>query len=318
MHEREPINPKTILIHHAASSEDPGIPPGSLRALKACLEKDAALIEIDVLPLLDGDFALLHDVSLAAATNGEGNVLKKTSEEIKKLQYAGSQENVATLSQAVELLQEYPNGAILQLDLKPEVPPDARSKEDIFQKLLKIIAPVKEKIIISSMADWLLRLLHQLDPQLHLGFDPLLYLDLRQKEDIPGQTPPYSPGAYHLWDDHPLSSRVWGTQNEYLEARAETLAAQFQISGTWFIRAALLEYVLDNGFNWINFLHNRGNRVAVWTVDLTGPAQENLITKLIEAGVDYITTNTPYTIREKFSNLVYCYKEGNLDERPFY
>ena len=47
------------------------------------------------------------------------------------------------------------------------------------------------------MADWVVRGLHQVHPNLSLGFDPLLYLDLVDDEPRPESIPPFRIGA--LW-----------------------------------------------------------------------------------------------------------------------
>ena len=55
------------LIHHAANCGHQE-PSTSLAALKRCLESGAYKVEIDVIPLADASFALLHDPDLAAQT----------------------------------------------------------------------------------------------------------------------------------------------------------------------------------------------------------------------------------------------------------
>ena len=45
-----------LLIHHAANRGKP-FRPASLRGLRECLEAKARIMEIDIIPLADGDFA---------------------------------------------------------------------------------------------------------------------------------------------------------------------------------------------------------------------------------------------------------------------
>jgi len=55
---------RLLLIHHAASGQTPR-PPNSLWALQACLEAGARAVEVDISPLADGEFVLLHGQCLA-------------------------------------------------------------------------------------------------------------------------------------------------------------------------------------------------------------------------------------------------------------
>ncbi|MCL6432565.1 MAG: hypothetical protein K6V36_17170 [Anaerolineae bacterium] len=62
-----------LLIHHAARCGT-AYPPNSLSALRACAEARARIVEVDVQPLADRDFALLHDALLEEGTTGHGPV----------------------------------------------------------------------------------------------------------------------------------------------------------------------------------------------------------------------------------------------------
>jgi glycerophosphoryl diester phosphodiesterase len=146
---------------------------------------------------------------------------------------------------------------------------------------------------VSSTADWALRGLRKLDPTLALGFDPLLYLDIETGKERPQGTPPLHVGSHGYPDDHPLAVRRWGTPAEYLQARAEALLAQAPPGGVWYIRALLLARALDDGFDWVGYLHARGAQVAAWTLDVGKPGHLELARRLVELGVNRITTNDP-------------------------
>ena len=195
---------------------------------------------------------------------------------------------VGLVSEAVELLQQYPGPVELQLDLKPDV----YSADDVLSRLVASLRPVKDRVRVTSPSDWALRRLRALDPDLPLGFDPLLYLDadFGQKRE-PG-IPPFRQGAYGYWDDHPLSSRRWGSTAEYLAARAEALYAQVPSGMIWYIHAGLLGKALDDGFDWITYLHAFDAQVDAWTLDAHRPEHVALARKLIAQGVDRITTNS--------------------------
>jgi glycerophosphoryl diester phosphodiesterase len=276
-----------LLIHHSANRGQE-YPPNSLGALRHCLEAGARVVEIDINPLRENDFALLHDDWLDESTNGSGPVYAITADEVRALRYLQrgvvSSERVGLLSEAVSLIQDYVQLQELQLDLKMSVP----STDAVLNRLLRTVEPVKERVRVTSEADWAVRRLGVLDADLPLGFDPLLYLEVEN----PGEKiPPFRLGAYGYWDDHPLSSRRWGTSADYLAARAEALWAQAPANAAWYIRASLLAQVIDDGFDWIDYLHARSAWVDAWTLDAEKASHLELAQQLIAAGVDRITTN---------------------------
>lgn len=273
----------TTLILHSANL-DHKLPSGSLIALEESLKANIAHIEVDVIPLKDGDFALLHDPQLEHTANAKGSVSDFTAQELQAISYKNSPFKLGTLSQAIRLLDYYPVSGFLQLDLKPYAP----LTPAILQNLVNLIKPVEDSIMVSSVADWAIRLLKKLAPSLKLGFDPLLYLDLVGKEAREEGVPPFRVGAFGYLDDHPLAAQRWGPLKEYFEARAEALLQQVPIGVTWFINAQLLDEAMQAGFNWIQYLKNQGNSVDVWTLDMD---RSELAMRMNKAGVDFITTN---------------------------
>ncbi|MFU8827439.1 MAG: glycerophosphodiester phosphodiesterase family protein, partial [Brevefilum sp.] len=107
------------LIHHAAKN-DHDAPAGSLSALENCLKTGAVAVEIDVLPLADGSFALLHEQELSAETDGAGQAPRMTRTQVHDLHYRHngqvSAEKIGFLDRAIELLSDYPHTERLQLD----------------------------------------------------------------------------------------------------------------------------------------------------------------------------------------------------------
>jgi len=285
-----------LLVHHAANRGYVH-PPSSLRGLRACLEAGARVVEVDIIPLAGGDFALLHDERLDESTNGSGLVSALTADQVRRLRHTWqgtlTAEPVGLLSQAIPLLQSHaaPSLQELQLDFKPGAPP----ADAVLRGLLRAVEPVKERVRVTCGEDWVLRRLRALDPDLPLGFDPLLYLEIDADPAVsPEETPdplPFRVGAYGYRDDHPLALRVWGTPADYLAARAETLGVLPPPGGVWYIHASLLARVLDDGFDWIAYLHARSIQVDVWTLDAGRPGHVELAHHLIAAGVDRITTN---------------------------
>ncbi len=280
------------LIHHAANCGHQE-PSTSLAALMCCLESGAAKIEIDVIPLGDGSFALLHDPNLEVDTDGKGNATRMKRAEIERLHYTKdgevTAEKVGFLEGAVDLLLPHPDTKLLQLDLKPFTP----LTRGVLKEFVTIIEPVKGRIQVTSVADWAVRALSRFAPDLALGYDPLLYLDKVDDEPRPDTIPPFRVGAYGLLDDHPLSAYQWGPLGDYFAARAGALFAQVPSGCEWFIRAEILKMAFDAGFNWINFLHENGSRVDGWTIDAAKPEQIQLAQFLVEHNIDELTTDTP-------------------------
>lgn len=278
----------TRLILHAANL-DHQMPPGSLTGLEISLKAGINRIEVDVIPMKDGDFALLHDPKLENVSETSRQVVDQTAAFIQKLKYKDSTHNIGTLSQAVALLQEYPIDGFLQLDLKPYAPLTPTS----LRSLVNWIKPVQHSVMVSSVADWAVRVLNKIAPDLLLGFDPLLYLDLVQKEPREEGIPPFRLGAFGYLDDHPLAVQRWGKLSEYFEARAETLLQQVPSGITWFINAQLLDEAMNAGFHWIKYLQEAGNTVDAWTLDMD---RSDLAMRMKESGVDYLTTNQLHEI----------------------
>jgi glycerophosphoryl diester phosphodiesterase len=299
-HTAERAGKPVTLIHHAANNGHTA-PPGSLSALEQCLEACAAVVEIDLIPLADGSFALLHEQDLAVETDGTGKAPHMRREQVKDLRYrlngGITNERVGFLEGAVELLAAYPQTQRLQLDLKPFAP----FSGSLLTHFLALIEPVKSRVQVTSVGDWALRALATADPGLSLGFDPLLYLDLVEEEPRSEGVPPFRVGAYGLLDDHPLSAYAWGSLGDYFAARASALLAQAVPGCDWFIRAEVLKMALEAGFDWINFLHQQGSAVDAWTIDVEQPDQVELARYLVEHGVDALTTDSPSRLAQQIS-----------------
>ena len=222
-----------------------------------------------------------------------------TREQLETLKYVQNgrvtQEKVGFLDGAVDLLKQFPSCERLQLDLKPIAP----LNQHMLQRLLSTIAPVMDRVQVTSYADWEIRRLSTLAPDLALGFDPLLYLDLVEEEPRPPDVPPFRVGAYGLLDDHPLAAYQWGTAGDYFAARAESLLTLVPRGCEWFIRAEILKMALDAGFNWIEFLQQHGSTLDGWTIDITDPSQVALAQYLVDMGIDKLTTDTPAELAAK-------------------
>ncbi len=284
------MNSEILLVHHAARRQH-AHPPNSPAALQACLAAGARAVEVDISLLADGRFALLHGPLLERETTGSGPVSAHTAERVRTLRYLRPGEvtgvAVGLLSEAIDLLGQHPDPVELQLDLKPDV----FLSNAVLSQLATDLEPVKSRVRVTGPADWALRRLRAIDPDLALGFDPLLYLELDSGKARGPARPPFQLGAYGYRDDHPLASRRSGEPADYLEARAEALWVQVPGGAIWYIHGWLLGQALDDGFDWIAYLHARGAQVDAWTLDAHHPEEAALARRLAAQGIDRITSN---------------------------
>jgi len=295
-------NTNKRIIHHAAQG-CADFPPSSLSAIESCLNQGALAIEVDTFPTADGHYLLMHDLNLENHTNGSGNAaaLKRKDLEILSYKVNGQRthDKLGFLDEAVGLISQNTSIEKFQLDLKPYGKLDAAALE----KLVSLIDPIRTKVQVSSVADWLIRGLHKMAPGLSLGFDPLLYIDKPEDEPRPEGVPPFRVGAYGYLDDHPLAARKWGSLKDYFAARAEALMLQAVPGCEWFIRAEMLLESGKAGFDWISYLHKNGFMVDAWTLDSTSTTGIDMANELIALGIDEITSNTAKTLAESVTGV---------------
>jgi glycerophosphoryl diester phosphodiesterase len=287
-----PIRPP-IIVHHMAALDGGNCAPNSLEAVQASLEAGAQCIEVDITALAHDDYLLVHDLVLESETTGTGPVEECTPAQARDLFYkasnGGRQFHVPLLADVVRTFLDYGGTARLQLDFKNMLP---FSNDEPLHRLIRLIEPLGERVIVSTGADWQLRKLRTLAPWLDLGFDIQFYLDWRD----PGAEPDHYPrqrGAYGYWDDHPLALQRFWTAAEYLADRCGAMVGLVPRVSTFYIDHRLLAQSLDDGFNWADALHSVGIKLDAWTLDVGNPVAETNARRLLAAGVDQFSTNTP-------------------------
>jgi glycerophosphoryl diester phosphodiesterase len=167
--------------------------------------------------------------------------------------------------------------------------------DEPLQRLLTIIEPLQKRVIVSTGADWQLRKLRQFAPWLDLGFDIGFYLDFREPSGHPLDFP-HSKGAYGYLDDHPTALMKLWTTADYLADRCGAFVGLVPGVSVFYISYKLLIQSLDDGFNWAEVLHAAGIKLDAWTVDVGNPYAESSLPRLVESGVDFLTTNTPQAL----------------------
>jgi glycerophosphoryl diester phosphodiesterase len=281
-------------------------PPNALEAIRACLEANAPFIEIDVTALAAADYLLVHDAELDNETTGSGAVAALSPADATHLRYrtrsgADTPYRVGRLSEVVALFREYDNNTRLQIDFKNVIP---FASDEPLQRLVTIIEPLGERVIVSSGADWQLRRMRKLAPWLDVGLDVHFYIDLRRSDETPDpRIPPYRLGAYGYWDDHPLATQRFYSTPDYLAERCAALAGLVPGCSTFYINYHLVLRGLDEGFNWADACHAHGIKLDIWTLDIREAASEQAARRLQAAGVDQFTTNTPGALAAVLTNV---------------
>jgi glycerophosphoryl diester phosphodiesterase len=280
------------LIHHAASLTS-GPPPNTLWALGECLRRGVDAVEIDITPLADSDWLLAHDRDLESFSTGRGPVAAATTADSRAFflvrNGAVGAEHPGLLSDALDLVERLTGPTLVQLDLKApaSLPPAA------LPGLVSLVAPVRDRVLVSSPADWCLAELRRLAPWIRLGFDPHYYLDTIQGRRSDGTLSPPRASQFGLFDD-PADDGAPSDEPEselaYLGARFAALWTRASDAEIWFVRGLLLARTAKT-LDPVAHLHSRGARVAAWTIDPIGPPEVELARSLAHLGVDFITTN---------------------------
>lgn len=289
------------LIHHKAAL-DGTFPPNSLDAIRACLEADAYCIEIDIAALADGDFLVVHDLDLASETTGRGKARDYTAVEARELfirapEGAASTHRVPQLGDVVQLFRDAGGETLLQLDFKDERP---YPSDEPLERLLGIIEPVSERVMVSSVADWQLNRLRTMAPSLRLAFDPMFYLAWWPPENVDPALPPRRMGAYGYLDDHPLADVRDMAPAAYLAERCRALLALVPGIHTLFVYHGVLTRALEDGFNCAEACRAAGVDLAAWTLDVRRPGHREVAERLAAAGVEVFTTDTPWELQTIF------------------
>lgn len=290
------------IVHHMAALDGNPNPANSLRGVEMCLQANAAIIEVDITPLGGDDFLLVHDPDLESETTGHGKVVECPPERTKNYRLkewksaAASSQPPALLSEVVAAFRAVPNDTRLQLDYKDVYP---STHDTHLQRVARLVEPLGNRVIVSSGADWHLRQLKRIAPWLDIGFDIGFYLDWRDpswpEEPL---NPPYQRGAYGYHDDHIFARQTALPVHVYLEQRCEMLFNQVPSASIWYVSHHLLIRALEDGFNMADWLHVHNVKLDAWTLDADQPVAVTNAQRLLKAGVDIFTTNTPFALAE--------------------
>ena len=284
-----------VVVHHMGALDGAENLPNSMAAVQASLDVGAAVVEVDINALADEDYLLVHDDVLETETDGHGPVLASSAQFARGLRicHGGqlSEQPVPLLSQVVELFRADQGNTRLQLDFKNMIP---FKDDEPLRRLVRLVEPIQERVIVSTGADWQLRKMRKLAPWLTLGFDIMQYIawepDAAQRD--PREFPKLV-GAYGYYDDHILASQAAMKTADYLSDRCESLLRQVENIAVFYLDFKMIAQSLTDGFNWAEALHAHGVLLDAWTMDASNPKAVNMAAPLLQAGVDLFTSNMP-------------------------
>lgn len=239
-------------------------PQNSLEGLRECYAERLARVEIDF-RLADGELIVAHD--------------------------ARSRAGALSLRDALEVVREAPPGpTVLMLDAKDDEP----WPPQVVERIARLIEPVRDRIFVGSPADWNLRRLRAVVPDVTIAFDPMYYFERKGSDSaLPGRA-----GAYGYRDAHPLAYRRTVPVAEYLRERLDGLIRQVPGVRELHVRLALFEQMQGDGVDVPAIVHDAGALIDVWTLDAGTARWQERLWRALDAGVDIVTTNTPRALSE--------------------
>jgi glycerophosphoryl diester phosphodiesterase len=252
-------------------------------AITECGTERVVRTEIDARAMRDGAFLVFHDDRFDRVTDAHGLVGDSTAVEATRLRYKDGSHPLL-FAEAIELIaaQEYPRR--VELDLKDFAPYTSAQAEG----LARAVQPVKERAHFSSPADWNLRRILAADPTLGVSLNPHCYIDTTLEEDVA-----LPEGAYGYRDAHPLARQRVSTTADYLRDRFGGIMRLVPGISEAHLRVEMLERILDDGVDDIaDVFHSLGLKLDVWTLDADTPRWRERFARVVNAGVDIVTTNT--------------------------
>ncbi len=297
-----------LIVHHMGALDNSGALPNSLEAIRASLDAGADYIEIDANALAEADFLVMHGPDMTDETTSTGVPADYTVERAREVAFKplnGKIARVPLLGEVVALFGDYPTQTQLQIDFKNVLP---MQDDEPLHRLVRLTEPLGNRVIVSTGADWQLRGLRRVAPDLQLGFDIQFYIDWRSPDYVPNpdptrNPPPFRKGVYGYWDDHFLAGFPLWSVDRYLDDRLEAIAAQVPGVEIAYLSYRFILQALSDGSNPVDALHRAGVRCDAWTLDIKSQESIDALRRLLDAGVDQFTSNTPLALRRALDAL---------------
>lgn len=241
-----------------------GYVPNSLPAVLDCYRAHVARAEIDIAMLHDQDFLVVHDLDLAHATDGRGQVDATTAGQAGKLRLLQgghpTTEFAPLLSQVVAAIALEPFPTLLELDLKDWKPWPWRRVEE----LARLVEPIRERVTFGGSTDTNLRRLLVVDPAIHVG---------------------YTLPDYAEWRPADLAQT---------ESRFEAFLEMVPTARELHVRLEdAVQLHADGLTDLAERVHTRGLALDAWTIDAGTPRWLERLDSALRLCADVITTETP-------------------------
>ncbi|MDA0366749.1 MAG: glycerophosphodiester phosphodiesterase family protein [Chloroflexi bacterium] len=281
-----------LKVHRALWSDD--FPENSLAAIEECVRAPVARTEIDIAMLRDRDFLVLHDRELYPSTSGSGPVGALTRADVVGLRIraerggAVTEHRVPLFSEVAALVAAIPGPTLIELDMTDVDPlPWPRVEE-----LARMLEPVRDRFVLNG-PDWNMRRLLAVDPALRTSASTM-GLDWAPEGSDAARELRLPRGAYGYLDAHPLAARRTGTIADYLADRLGGMLRLVPGASEAHVRLELFEHMLDDGLvTAATLFHRAGLALDVWTLNAGTPRWRERLARVVAAGVDIVTTDTP-------------------------
>lgn len=244
--------------------------------LKQGIEQGASL-EVDIVTTRDGHFVCLHDPELGCETTGRGPVQDHDRSALERLRQCSNDGHpLATpplfLDEVLVALAAAPADwpGRLQLDLKQ---PQGLIDGSLARRFAELARPVAHHLILGGTEWRAVQRLGEAVPGLRLGFDPLAL----------HETAP------------PASAAEFRTLGAYMLAHAPEAAI-------FYLHIALALQGLEAGVDLIAMAKTRGAEVDAWRLEPEDDGAAEILTRLVAAGVDQITTDSPLALEQLWQN----------------
>ncbi len=138
-------------------------PENTLLSFQKALDLGADAVELDVYVCKTGELVVIHDDKVDRTTNGKGNVVEKSFDEIKSLD-AGKGQKVPTLQEVLDLVNKQ---VIVNIELKG--PDTAEPVSKTIEKYIKEKGWKENSFIISSFEKKELEKFRELNSVIRVG-----------------------------------------------------------------------------------------------------------------------------------------------------
>lgn len=144
---------------------------------------------------------------------------------------------------------------------------DAKDRDpwptEVVERIAKLIEPVRERVYVGTPADWNLRKLRAVDPDVALTFDPMYYVNERER------------GSAGRWRE-----------------QLRTLLGLAPGIGELHVRLSLLERMRAEGCDVAEIVHAAGVALDTWTLNAGTERWRERLAFALESGVDIVSTDT--------------------------